>query len=131
MLWKVGCLAGPDATQHSRLRDASALRKGDIETKAVCGSEATPTMQSMAPTAVEEWFDGQPPQRQHEWLAITPPTFRIPEGLAFTVPPEYREEWLMVTYLGFGDDAASWFPAGPLARLLIARRAQPERARRA
>ena len=79
----------------------------------------------MAEASVEDWFDGQSPQRQREWLAITPPRFRIPEQLAFTVPAEYRETWLLVTYLGFGDTAASWFPAGPLAQLLIVRRAQP------
>jgi len=76
----------------------------------------------MEPTAVEEWFDAQPPQRQREWLVITPPRFRIPENLAFTVPAEYREAWLIVTYLGFGDPDTSWFPAGPLAQLLSARR---------
>jgi len=87
--------------------------------------EATPTVQSMSLTEVEDWFEGQPLQRQREWLAIRPPKFRIPENLVFTVPAEYRESWLLVTYLGFGDSTVSWFPAGPLARLLIARRADP------
>jgi hypothetical protein len=47
--------------------------------------------------------------------------------LAFSVPAEHREGWLLVTYLGFGDTSASWFPAGPLAELLIVRRALAER----
>jgi len=80
----------------------------------------------MARNTVEEWFDAQPPDRQREWLAIRPPQFRIPEELAFTVPAEDREAWLLVTYLGFGDTSASWFPAGPLAELLIVRRAVAE-----
>src|SRR5262249_26310092 len=87
--------------------------------------EATLTVQSMSQTDVEGWFDEQPLQRQREWLAIRPPKFRIPENLVFTVPPECRASWLLVTCLGFGDNSASWSPAGPLARLLIARRAEP------
>ena len=76
----------------------------------------------MAQSVVEEWFDQLPPDRQLAWLAIGPPMFRIPEDLVFTVPAQYREAWLLVSYLGFGETAASWFPAGPLAQLLIARR---------
>jgi hypothetical protein len=80
----------------------------------------------MARSAVEEWFDNQSPDRQREWLAVRPPRFRVPEELAFTVPAEHREAWLLVTYLGFGDTSATWFPAGPLAELLIVRRAVAE-----
>jgi len=78
----------------------------------------------MAQSAVEEWFDGQPPHRQNAWLAIAPPQFRIPPELAFTVPAKHRETWLRVAYLGFGDTDAWWFAAGPLAHLLIVRRSE-------
>ncbi|HKE63567.1 MAG TPA: hypothetical protein VKB59_02835 [Micromonosporaceae bacterium] len=78
----------------------------------------------MAQSAVENWFDGQPPHRQNAWLAIAPPRFRIPAELAFTVPAKHRETWLRVAYLGFGDTDAWWFAAGPLAHLLIVRRSE-------
>src|SRR5215475_15463838 len=81
----------------------------------------------MAQSVVEEWFDQLPPDRQLAWLAIGPPMFRIPEDLVFTVPAQYREAWLLVSYLGFGETTASWFPTGPLAQLLIARRYESRR----